>query len=78
MERTLYLILAALGYAIGGAFIWAGNQVLSSIFFGLASVSLLIWVIATGVAMGIREVLDARDGDDALTLTGSGTPEQPR
>ncbi len=61
MERTLYLILAAVGYLISGLFLWAGVRDFGFVVVGLASVSLLIWAIATGVALGMREAAESRE-----------------
>lgn len=94
MERTLFLVLAVVGYLISGIFALLGGDTITWVFFALASVPMAIWVIAVGVSIGVRDALgvpteedrikDATDhwrqsaGTSGRTVTDPGTPEQPR
>jgi len=66
MERTFYLLMAIVGYLVGGLMVAADIGVLATIVLGLASVSMTVWVVATGVALGMREALDERERDQQL------------
>jgi len=66
MERTFYLLMAIVGYLVGGLMVAADVGVLATIVLGLASVSMTVWVVATGVALGMREALDERERDHQL------------
>ena len=66
MERTFYLLMALVAYPVGGLFAMADAGVIATIVLTLASVMMAIWVVATGVALGMKEALDDRDRDGSL------------
>ena len=63
MERTFYLLMAVVGYLVGGLMVAADAGALATIVLGLASAMMAVWVVATGVALGMREALDERERD---------------
>jgi len=66
MERSLFLFLALVGYAVSGMLALADAGDVAAVVLGVASVPLLIWIIALGVELGIR---DARSSRDEVTDT---------
>ncbi len=62
MERSLFLFLAITGYMVGGLFAAADGGVLAFVTLGVASVFLLIWAIAFGVHLGIKDAVSELDG----------------
>ena len=69
MERSLFLLLALIGGMVGGALEWAGVRVGGYVVLGIAGTCLLVWVVALGVYLGIRDALaeDAVAGRRATT-----------
>jgi len=61
MERTLFLVLALIGYAIGGFLAFAEAPEAAFVVLGVATVPLLVWIIALGVDIGIRDARSTRD-----------------
>ncbi|MCW2784097.1 MAG: hypothetical protein JWP74_614 [Marmoricola sp.] len=65
MERTLFLILALVGYLVGGVFAYIGGNTIAIVFVALASVPFLIWIVALGVSIGLRDALGHPTDEDA-------------
>ncbi len=65
MERTLFLILALMGYLIGTLLAVSDAGTAGTVAFGIASTLLLIWAIALGVHLGIRDAVNDL-GSDAV------------
>lgn len=65
MQRTLFLFLALIGYAVGGMLAFADAGSAAAVVTAIASVPLLVWIIALGVEIGIR---DARGGDEETDI----------
>lgn len=61
MERTLFLVLALIGYAVGGFLAFAEASEVAFFVLGVATVPLLVWIIALGVEIGLRDARNSRD-----------------
>jgi len=66
MERSFYLVMALVAFPVGGFLAYADVRVLATIVLSVASVMMTIWVVATGVALGMREALDERERDQPI------------
>lgn len=64
MERTLFLVLAMIGYAFGGMLAFADAGEAAFVVIGIASVPMLVWIIALGVSLGIRDSRGPQDETD--------------
>ncbi|MET3960332.1 hypothetical protein ABIE44_000266 [Marmoricola sp. OAE513] len=67
MERSLFLFLAIIGYLVGGLVAAGDGGALAAVILGAASTFLLIWAIALGVHLGIK---------DAVSELGGSTREE--
>src|SRR5689334_17343122 len=65
VERTLFLIMALMGYLIGTVLAVSDASTASAVAFGIASTLLLIWAIALGVHLGIKDAVSDL-GSDAV------------
>ncbi|MFL6060071.1 MAG: hypothetical protein ACJ72E_02475 [Marmoricola sp.] len=63
MERTLFLVFALTGALVGGALEWADLDVAGFVVLGVSGVCALVWAIALGVHLGIRDALAEADDD---------------
>lgn len=69
MERRFTLVVSSVLYLVGlPVLAMAGADggsasVIAFLLVGAASIGLLVWIVATGVAMGMREVRDEREPD---------------
>lgn len=67
MERTLFLVLALIGYAISGFLVFAEASEVAFVAFGVATVPLLVWIIALGIDIGLRDARSHQDESGSIT-----------
>ena len=65
LERTFFLVVAALGYLVGIPLSLLGGGVVAQMILAIASVFVLVWAVALGVTTGLR---DAQPDDDRADL----------
>ena len=68
MERGFVLVLTAVAYLVGLPILAlsggdGGAGLIAYVLIGLGSIGLLLFVIATGMVIGLREVRDEREHD---------------
>jgi hypothetical protein len=74
-HRTLFLIFALLGFGTGSVLTMVDNaKDASHVLFAVATVPLLIWIIAVGVEIGFRDYNEGSVSSSSIP----GTPAPPR
>ena len=70
MDRQFVAVLGAVAYVVGWP-LWAISKGVSTVgtvvgvgFVATGTVCVVLWIVATGVVMGLREARSAREPED--------------